>query len=71
MGEYPDLLVDAAVAGPSDDVLVVLVTAEVSKTVAEGNVLDELGVVLGHDEVLRRGSCESWSVRVEENSSSC
>ena len=57
MGEYPYLLVDAAVAGPSYDVLVVLVTAEVSKTVAEGNVLDELGVVLGHGELLTRAGC--------------
>jgi hypothetical protein len=47
------LLVDAAIARPSDDVLVILVTAEVSEAVAKGNVLDELGVVLGHGEVLR------------------
>jgi hypothetical protein len=42
------LLVDAAVARPSDDVLVVLVTTEVRDTVAKGDVLDELGIVLDH-----------------------
>ena len=46
MGLY--LLVDTAVARPSNDVLVVLVPAEVRNTVSKGDVLDKLGVVLDH-----------------------
>ena len=47
------LLADTGVTRRPNDVLVALVPREFSETVTEGDVLNELGVVLGHSELLR------------------
>ena len=46
-------MADTGVTRRPNDVLVALVPREFSETVTEGDVLNELGVVLGHSELLR------------------